>query len=57
VTTASIVLEMTGQPVRQHMMLLGALLGHECLDRLLEEQLVAPGAGANKIEKQIGSSH
>ena len=48
---------MGGQSIRQHMVLLCALLSDKRLERFAEERLVLLRAGAHKVEQQVGAGH
>jgi hypothetical protein len=50
-------LEMGGQPVSEHVMLLGAFLGDQGFQRTPKKLLVALGSGADDIDKQVSPGH
>ena len=49
----SVELEMGGQPISEHVMLLGAFLGDQGFQRTPKELLVALGSGADDIDEQV----
>ena len=53
----SVELEMGGQPVSEHVMLLGAFLGDQGFQRAPKELLVALGSGADDIDEQVSPGH
>jgi hypothetical protein len=48
---------MGGQPVSEHVMLLGAFLGDQGFQRTPKELLVAFGSGADAIDEQVSPGH
>lgn len=50
-------LERPGQPIRQHVVLLGPLFRNHRLDRPLEVRVVPAAAGADEIDQKVGSRH
>ena len=50
-------LEMGGQPVSEHVMLLGAFLGDQGFQGTPKELLVALGSGADDIDEQVSPGH
>lgn len=53
----SVELEMGGQPISEHVMLLGAFLGDQGFQRTPKELLVALGSGADDIDEQVSPGH
>jgi hypothetical protein len=50
-------LEMGGQPISEHVMLLGAFLGDQGFQRAPKKLLVALGPGADDIDEQVSPGH
>jgi hypothetical protein len=48
---------MGGQPISEHLVLLGAFLGDQGFQRTPKELLVAFGPGAHDIDKQVSPGH
>ena len=53
----TVALEMGGQPISEHVMLLGAFLGDQGFQRTPKELLVAFGSGADDIDEQVSPGH
>ena len=53
----SVELEMGGQPISEHVMLLGAFLGDQGFQRAPKKLLVALGSGADDIDEQVSPGH
>ena len=53
----SVELEMGGQPISEHLVLLGAFLGDQGFQRTPKELLVAFGPGAHDIDEQVSPGH
>ena len=50
-------LEMGGQPISEHVMLLGSFLGDQGFQRVPKKLLVAFGSGADAIDEQVSPGH
>jgi hypothetical protein len=53
----SVELEMGGQPISEHVMLLGSFLGDQGFQRAPKKFLVAFGPGADDIDEQVSPGH
>jgi hypothetical protein len=53
----SVELEMGGQSISEHVMLLGAFLGDQGFQRAPKQLLVAFGPGADAIDEQVSPGH
>ena len=53
----SVELEMGGQPISEHLVLLGAFLGDQGFQRTPKELLVALGPGVDEFDEQVSPGH
>ncbi len=49
--------EIGGEPLRQHVVLPGTLLGDQCFNRLAEQGVVAARTSTDKVYQQVSPGH